>query len=86
MNVKPFVDVLTAFEPLLQNEILSYTTLLESTYSMKTKDVEIRFQDDICQLGEEALRTRSKMDELTASAMKDSLKTSKRPINLKSRN
>ena len=59
MSVKPFVDVLNAFEPLLQNEILAYTTMLDSTYAMKTQDAEIRYQEDTCPRGRSLANTDS---------------------------
>ena len=62
-------EVLNMFEPLLQNEILTFTNMLDTTYSMKTHDVETRFQDEMCQLGNSASQTRTKMDEITKSAM-----------------
>jgi hypothetical protein len=80
MSSKPFSDVLNVFEPLLQNEILSFTNMLNSAYSMKTRDVETRFQDEMCQLGDEALRTRTKMDDITKSAMKEVEKVTKSKI------
>jgi hypothetical protein len=67
----PFVEVLNVFGPLLKNEVVSYTTLLDSTYSTKIQDVEIKFQEDTCQLGDAAMRTRTIMDELKKSAMKE---------------
>ena len=80
MSVKPFTDVINTFVPLLQNEIRSFTDILESAYSMKTQGVETRFDNETCLLGEEAIQTRTKLDELTKVAMKEIEKANKSKI------